>query len=552
MLDEPECPVLPESLSAQEPPVQPAPGVLIADRYTLVESVEVLPDREIFLAVTDPAEKWCPTCQNILTAAGDGVFCDECGTELQPGYYRLTIWPEAVEPPGIKIFAEMGLYDDNWQLPLDSFIWKGRRVLVQENPTGESLKQALPTATRGEIVSWGKTLLEVTQRLHEAGYAGFHPTVDDLIVTDFRRVKLLIWKGFTLFPEDGVDRREEILAAQKKDLSDLASLLTFLLIEENASSDVLRETEVSAPLRAFLSDLATGVFSDAISAVSALETALLPKEIAIPEPVLLPAKLRYIHGGRSDVGKVRTLNEDSLAAVDLSVIRTSDHESLGVYVVADGVGGHDAGEVASRVAVGALVKTLLQTLITEDLDTLAETREDRYAEILSDAVHTANDAVLKARKQHRADLNTTLTAALVVGCWAYVANVGDSRTYLFHDGRLKPITTDHSMVARLVAIGMIKPDEVYTHPQRNVIYRALGDSHDFGVDTYRVRLEPNDRLVLCSDGLWEMTHDPEMEAILGSVSSPIDACDRLVARANTNGGVDNISVIVVHAHSYDE
>ena len=552
MLEEPERPVLSESLSDQEPPVQPAPGVLIADRYTLVESVEALPGRDIFLAATDPMEKWCPTCQNILTVAGDGVFCDECGTELQPGYYRLTIWPEDVEPPGIKVFAETGLYNDNWQLPLDSFIWSGRRVLVQENPTGESLQQALPSATRDEIVAWGKTLLDVTHRLHEAGYGGFQPAIDDLIVTDFRRVKLLNWKGFTLFPEDGIDRREDVLSAKKKDLSDLASLLTLLLIEENRSIDVQQETEVAAPLRAFLSDLATGGFPDAVSAATALEAALLPKETVLPEPVHVPVKLCYSHGSRSDVGKVRTLNEDSLAAVNLSVNRTSDHESLGVYVVADGVGGHDAGEVASRVAVGALVKTLLETLITEELDTFSETREERYADLLSDAVHTANDAVLKARKQHRADLNTTLTAALVVGCWAYVANVGDSRTYLFHDGRLKPITTDHSMVARLVAIGMIKPDEVYTHPQRNVIYRALGDSQDFEVDTYSIRLEPEDRLVLCSDGLWEMARDPQMEAILGSVSSPIDACDRLVAQANTNGGVDNISAVVVHAHSYDE
>lgn len=531
---------------------KPEPGLTIAERYTITEAVEQRPGMEIFLATAHPPEKWCPTCDSMVAPEGDGVFCEECGTELQPGHYRLTVWPEDAAPGGLDAFVMAAPYDESWQLPVEWLVWRGYRYLVQENPAGDRLDRVEASASRDEVIAWSHTLLDTVARLHEAGFAGFHPAMEDFVVTGYRRLKLLNWKGFAVYPQEGGETGNGLADARKSDLADLASMLTLLFIEGDEDATRSDGAALPPPLRVFLSDLAAGAMADAVAASTALQEALSPPEqTETPEVAVTPVTLRYLAACRSDVGKVRRLNEDSLAAMDLSLIRTSTLDTMGVYVVADGVGGHDAGEVASRVAVETLIRAVVNSLIDAEVDTQSDGQEERYTAILSEAVHAANSAVVEARRQHRANMNTTLTAALTVGANACVANVGDSRTYLFRQGRLQPVTTDHSVVARLVAIGMIKPDEVYTHPQRNAIYRALGDVQDFKVDTFVVPLLPDDRLILCSDGLWEMVRDPGMEEILGSAASPVDACDRLVSQANINGGEDNISVIVVQSMTYN-
>jgi protein phosphatase len=138
-----------------------------------------------------------------------------------------------------------------------------------------------------------------------------------------------------------------------------------------------------------------------------------------------------------------------------------------------------------------------------------------------------------------------VTAALIIGDVATVANVGDSRTYLLRDGRLEQITQDHSLVARLVDAGVIKPDEVRSHPLRNQIHRCLGNKPSVDVDTFTVQLRQDDRLILCSDGLWEMVSDAEIQRVVEGARSPQKASDELIEAANRAGGKDNIAVIVV-------
>jgi serine/threonine protein phosphatase PrpC len=153
--------------------------------------------------------------------------------------------------------------------------------------------------------------------------------------------------------------------------------------------------------------------------------------------------------------------------------------------------------------------------------------------------------LFKARKQTGSDRGTTLTAALVVGEICAIANVGDSRTYLCREGHLEQITQDHSLVASLVAANMIQPEQMHVHPQRSNIYRSLGDRASVEIDIFECPLQVGDRLLLCSDGLWEMVYDPEILQIMERSANPQEACDRLVEAANLAGGVDNISVAAV-------
>jgi len=136
----------------------------------------------------------------------------------------------------------------------------------------------------------------------------------------------------------------------------------------------------------------------------------------------------------------------------------------------------------------------------------------------------------------------------VVGDYAYILNVGDSRTYMVRGGQIYQLTNDHSLVGQLVAGGLISPDEVYTHPQRSQIFRSLGDKLNVQVDIFKQQLHPGDILLSCSDGLWEMVRDPQIESILNNAPDPQVACTQLIEAANTNGGEDNVSAVVVFVH----
>lgn len=222
----------------------------------------------------------------------------------------------------------------------------------------------------------------------------------------------------------------------------------------------------------------------------------------------------------TDPGLTRTGNEDSL------LLETP------LYAVADGMGGHRAGEIASRVALQAL---------------LAAAPRAADAKALARAVRAANRAVIEsaAKSRTRSGMGTTLTAAMVDGTSIAIAHVGDSRAYLLHDGHLLRITEDHSMVADLVRQGSITEEDARFHPQRSVITRALGSDADMLADIYEVEGAPGDRLLLCTDGLSGMLSDDYIADLLSNEPDPGEAAARLVEAANRAGGYDNITVVVV-------
>lgn len=268
---------------------------------------------------------------------------------------------------------------------------------------------------------------------------------------------------------------------------------------------------------------------------------ITPSPTAVPRRYALQPLLVGV-GWHSGITRSQTPNEDSLVVLQGTCTYHHQLVPFGLYVVADGMGGHDCGLEASRLAMQSMMHTVLQTIVMGN-----ELTEEFLTDMLVGGAQWANLAVYQRAQEWDKDMGTTLTAALVVGGKAYIVNVGDSRTYLYREGAIKhllPITRDHSLVARLVALGEITPEEVYTHPERHKVYRSLGNSAEVEVDWFTVDLYEHDQLLLCSDGLWEMVRDPEIERILGYGVEPSRTCDMLIQAALRGGGRDNISMIV--------
>jgi serine/threonine protein phosphatase PrpC len=266
---------------------------------------------------------------------------------------------------------------------------------------------------------------------------------------------------------------------------------------------------------------------------------------------------------QTDLGKVREQNEDDCFVQ----VSSGGGETSGLFIVADGMGGYKAGEVASKLAVqeireilnplfapSSAQETIALPVLTGQEEShstrqLPEMREVALIhERLKQAITKANEVIVGYGKAHREarGLGSTVTVALILGNNAYIANVGDSRTYLLRNDVLRPITKDHSLVARLVDAGHITPDQVYDHPQRNLVYRSLGAGHSsVEVDVFYEALKPGDILLLCTDGLWEMTREAELKRILSSGEPLESICQQLIDAANQGGGEDNITAVVV-------
>jgi serine/threonine protein phosphatase PrpC len=235
-------------------------------------------------------------------------------------------------------------------------------------------------------------------------------------------------------------------------------------------------------------------------------------------------------------------NEDSLFAARWQREANANMLPVGLFVIADGMGGHANGQDASRTAIQTIIDFMLPKL-SKTVDPQSKDLD----QLLANAVQHANQVVHQHNMELRADMGTTVTAAMVVGAMAYVSNVGDSRTYLYRPSEgLKKVTNDHSVVASLVEAGIIKPDDIYTHPKRNQIYRSLGEKSSVEVDSFIVQLYAGDKLLLCSDGLWDMVRDPKIEGVLkNAVPDPNVTAEALIQAALEGGGEDNVSVIVI-------
>jgi serine/threonine protein phosphatase PrpC len=258
--------------------------------------------------------------------------------------------------------------------------------------------------------------------------------------------------------------------------------------------------------------------------------------------VVANKRARLTLGIAQDAGKVRQQNEDALLVFTGEMLGVEVMPNFGLFIVADGIGGHLLGERASSIAARSFAlfafEQILPTLL---VDSNIPIDIARLSEIMNVAARTANAAVLK----NVPNGGTTLTAALVIGDQVLFAHVGDSRGYIITDEGIEQVTRDHSLVQRLKELGQISDEEAAVHPQRNVIYKAIGNSEDLEVDIISRRLSPGAILLLCSDGLWGQVNNIQMTQIVQEGDRLQAAAEALVAAANMAGGPDNITAVLV-------
>ena len=250
---------------------------------------------------------------------------------------------------------------------------------------------------------------------------------------------------------------------------------------------------------------------------------------------------QFLAASAQSVGRQRELNEDSLFTLTSTIAGNSSNPPFGLFIIADGMGGHQYGEVASNAAIRSISGYIMKKFHNSLFSMPPTPLDESLQEIVQAAVMEAQAAVVR----EATGSGTTVTAALVVGQQLTIAHVGDSRAYLlYNEHRMEAATRDHSLVRRLEELGQITSAEAAVHPQRNVLYRALGQGETLEPDVVTTPFPIGGYLMLCSDGLWGVVSEDEMRRIIYEAPNMQRACQNLVAAANGAGGPDNISVIL--------
>ncbi len=256
----------------------------------------------------------------------------------------------------------------------------------------------------------------------------------------------------------------------------------------------------------------------------------------------LAERINLLAWSAQSVGKTRGHMEDAAFSLSMDLNLPERSTTLGIYMVADGMGGHDNGEVASKIAIQTSVDALNQTLISP-------LRQGNPLPAHQEVIAMVESAFTRAQEQVLQNVSgggTTLTLALLLEKHLYFGHIGDSRLYIrsshadFH-----PLTQDHSLIRRLVDLGQVSEAEALNHPQRNVLFRALGQTDGFKVDLGHLDVVEPTQLLLCSDGLWGLVEETEILTLIKNVHSDVNIAERLCELANDAGGTDNISVIFV-------
>lgn len=476
----------------------------------------------------------CPRC-HAPSYSADTETCERCGQKLPPADPPTVLKAHEVPDAGGLVHALDVLSrtpEHPTVIPPIELVMEHRETdhpryyLIERNCDAKPLSALDLPQPLENVLEWGMALAQGLAYLHEHGLMFRELNANNIAISETGAC----WRSLDSLLDMRVETDTHPQDPESHNVRSLAQLLLQL-----GTGDCSPNTAKVLP-----HEIAR-LFSQVLNSNGRLKAADFAVALQMARETLLQHQcVTFLVGTQTDVGRVRKVNEDSLLAIDLSRTCEGRRAAVGFFAVADGVGGHMAGDVASQVTIESLTASVqaLRGLVCSDQ--FPEARK-----WLVSVAQTANNRLYEERLTLGNNMGSTLVMTLIQGQTATILNVGDSRAYRLQPSGIEQITTDHSLVQRLVAIGQLTQAEARHHPQRSIIYRVMGDSTDLKYDLFDVTLAPGDALLLCSDGLSDMVEDQIIWETWRASDSPQIACDRLVTLANEAGGHDNISVLIV-------
>lgn len=598
---------------AEHEELVPLPVNAVVDgRYVVQTQLHHSQDRNLYRVVARHQQR-CAVCGYLSPV--DAENCPRCDAPLAgqaPAEFYLmaeSYRPEALmQDTGLM---DLHLYHPNLVPVVDFFEYKpfghARHYAIAEPRQGVRLSQLSLPRPGAQVLNWAMQLADALDYLHSRNVVGAGAESDDILVQGDRASLASLQNA-----RGNVPTEEERIQHQVLDLARLAGTM----YEAYTGHAPTMTPEGILPMPPAAPEQIGLAFRAAIEPAQGIAPAIgaaqwrdqLAKAMEAIVELERPGRpVTFVSAGLTDVGQLRELNEDSYGMAEFVQTSVERPMRLGLYVVADGMGGHKGGEVASALAVqtfmGEVAGRLIAPVVSAPGERASHTNETILQGMIR-ATQSANERIYKARDNRQTDMGTTLVAALISGGKAYIINIGDSRSYLYSAPRnpseaesqdttaplskgstspleaapkqtnvlveepaiqieteagaeldrsdyvLSQVSVDHSLVHRLVELGQLDPEEAKVHPHRNFIYRSIGGPPPVEVDTFVRTLRPGDRLLLCSDGLNSMVEDQDIEAVLASEPDPQAACRKLIDLANEMGGHDNITAILVDIGGY--
>jgi PPM family protein phosphatase len=512
-------------------------GTIFGERFKY-DSLTFYNEHEIHYTVTEinrpdhAPVRVCsnPECRTIHCPIGNDVekFCTQCGQPFDEGTPTFVLEEfDADKFTSIQPIVDLHLVHPNIHPPIavfkENLVSNIRYCLV--TPISRDLPYQ-PEVTN--VLDWGIELANALDYMQTKGIVLGEAQDESIIGLGNGKV---VWRNFSSA------RIQPVLSDREKinNVRQLALAMYYWMTGKTSYS-----------LDPYLPAVVNELFQRALDGEGFTSGTEFIKYINLAK-LTGPARLNldFQLGRRSHAGKVRKKNEDSLLSIELSRMNQGIIQPICLVAVADGMGGHAAGELASKLVIEAIAQVGAFELVA-----LQNPSYEDFGDWVKRAIQSANQEVYEARKDAGSDMGSTLVLGLVIGSQAYFGHIGDSRIYLINQSEIAQLSTDHSLVQHLVEIGKITKDEARVHPQRNVIYRSLGEKPEVEADYFSKQVFPGDRILFCSDGLTNLLDDQKIQNIILEARSTQAACDLLIDEANAMGGDDNISVLIVEVLSY--
>jgi protein phosphatase len=491
---------------SDRPPHLP-PGTPVGDYYSIEGLVRLSEGRMFYLANDvrpDVANRKCWQCGHEGNRRSSQE-CERCRTELRDRRFLISARWDTDLYDVFEAFKALDLQHPGLATPIDVF--RHATVLYSVIPyTGEGLMidEAAPLSNE-RLLYLAQRILGTMAFLHRRG----------VVVRAITRANLLV-------APDGSVRLFDL---------EVEDLLRDPVAPDRQAPALQTVGEL---LRRYCNVDASGLaeMMDALENGASHELAAFGRRVEAAHDEWAARAYPPLDGAMSDVGLTRQLNEDNWGWTALS-------DRARLYVVADGMGGHDGGEVASALAVQTICR------IAKEREATSPQGDDAVEEMLDTAFQAANNTIKESAEAKGTDMGTTLVSCLVIeNRLGFLANVGDSRAYLLRQGALHQVSKDHSLVQKMVERGRLTPDEARHHPHSNILLRTVGTERDVEIDIFRVEFEEGDKLLMCSDGLWGEVEDRDIESILNTYTDPRIAARELVRAAHTGGGKDNVTLMI--------